>query len=86
MLVGSMIPGEHQIAEHFITTSGGVEVKHLVSAAQGFPQRSRLGGHDLQRIAVNTGGVQPQIQGALTLGQPLARGGLQRLNLAIIVR
>jgi hypothetical protein len=44
-----------------------------------------LGGHNLQRFAVDPCRVQPEIEGALGLGQPLAGCGLAGFDLGVVV-
>jgi hypothetical protein len=51
-------------------------------SVKGWSRRRR---DDLQRFAVHTGGAQPEIEGALALGQSLAGGGLERFDLAIVM-
>jgi len=40
---------------------------------------------DLQRLAVDSGRIQPKIEGAMTLGQALAGCGLERFELGVVV-
>jgi hypothetical protein len=49
------------------------------------PQVAGLGGHHLQRFAVDPGRFQPEIEGGLGLGQPLAGCGLEGFDLGVVV-
>jgi hypothetical protein len=40
---------------------------------------------DLQRFAVDSGRIQPKIEGALAFGQALAACGLERFELGVVV-
>jgi hypothetical protein len=40
---------------------------------------------DLQRFAVDSGRIQPKIEGALALGQALAGCGRERFELGVVV-
>ena len=62
-----------------------IEPEHLVGPAQAVPQVAGLRADDLQRFAVDSGGVQPEIKGALAFGQALAGGGLERFDLRVVV-
>ena len=45
----------------------------------------RLRAEDLQRLTIGPGGVQPQVQHALTLPEPLNRSGFKRFHLGLIM-
>jgi hypothetical protein len=78
-------PRHHQIAEHLIPTGGRIEAEHLVGPAQAIPQVAGLRGDDFQRLAIDPGRVQPEIQRALAFGQALAGRGLERFDLGVVV-
>ena len=41
---------------------------------------------DLQGFAVDSSGVQPEIEGSLAFGQPLAGGGFERFGVGVVMR
>ena len=78
-------PCQHQIPQNFVTTGRCIESEHLVGAAQGIPEMAGLRPDDLQRFAVDSGRIQPKIEGALAFGQALAGCGLERFELGVVV-
>ena len=79
-------PGQHQLPEHHVTTGRLTESETVEPAAQRLPQVPHPGAGDLQRAARLRAVVQPQVQLALTGGQPLPRHGRQHRQPSLVVR
>jgi hypothetical protein len=81
-------PGQHQVSEHRVSTGGLVEPEQLAGPAQRAPQMPHPRGDDGQRPRPARrllAGVQVQLELILATGQPLHRGGLERLQLLLVV-
>jgi hypothetical protein len=78
-------PGQHQITKHLIASGGGIEPEDLVGPAQRVPQVAGLRVDDLKGFAVDSSGVQPEIEGSLAFGQPLAGGGFERFGVGVVM-
>jgi hypothetical protein len=77
-------PRQHQLPEHLITAGRLAEPQRVVGAAQGIPQEPQPGAQDRQRTRRRRR-AQAERQLALTGREPLPRGGLQRLQLLLVM-
>jgi hypothetical protein len=83
-------PRQHQLGEHLIRARSALDAQHPVGAPAhpaGRPSAPR-GSAAARRLAQpgRIGGLQAQVKLALAGRQPLPRGGLLQLQLAVIMR
>ena len=77
--VGLVLP------EYLVAPGGLREPERVVGSAQGVPQVAHPRGGDLQRRG-GSRAAQAEVEFHLPGRQPLPRGGLQRLQLGVVVR